>query len=327
MSAEKYYNQIEVLNSTLWEGRALKPKIAEWLDNFDFDQEKDYALYLLSRLMYFSSYNIRTLLRSLYRDLYRYPIIKKIRQDNKDTLDPILIEREFAEQMSRTRFLGVGNPSESGVHLLYYFRQENKISKSLFVNTDDVIKRHTDGAISLRNEFESADRFVFIDDLCGSGEQATTDTNVKRCVDDIKKLNPHAHVSYLMLFGMSDGMQKIRDCGLYDHVEAVIELDNSYRCFSDCSRYFMDGTFDKSLARKIVHKHGYKLMKNFFDKMTAFTEAEKIVSADCHALGFGDCQLMISLHHNTPDNTLPIFWYDEDESLWTPIFKRYNKVY
>ena len=188
MSVEKYYNQIEVLNSTLWEGRALKPKITEWLDNFDSDQEKDYALYLLSRLMYFSSYNIRTLLRSLYRDSYRYPIIKKIRQDNKDTLDPLLIESEFAEQMSRTRFLGVGNPSESGVHLLYYFRQENKISKSLFVNTDDVIKRHTDGTISLREEFESADRFVFIDDLCGSGEQAITDTNVRRCVDDIKKL-------------------------------------------------------------------------------------------------------------------------------------------
>ena len=29
----------------------------------------------------------------------------------------------------------------------------------------------------------------------------------------------------------------------------------------------------------------------------------------------------------TTDNTLPIIWFDEDFSIWTPIFKRYNKIY
>lgn len=33
------------------------------------------------------------------------------------------------------------------------------------------------------------------------------------------------------------------------------------------------------------------------------------------------------MHHNTPDNTLPIIWFDEDKSMWTPIFRRYNKNY
>ena len=45
------------------------------------------------------------------------------------------------------------------------------------------------------------------------------------------------------------------------------------------------------------------------------------------ALGFGNCQLLLSLYHNTPNNTLPIIWFDEDNQLWSPIFKRYNKVY
>ena len=54
-------------------------------------------------------------------------------------------------------------------------------------------------------------------------------------------------------------------------------------------------------------------------------EREEIV--DNSALGFGDCQLLLSLHHNTPNNTLPIIWYEEDDENWTPIFKRYNKVY
>ena len=67
--------QIEVLNSTLWEYRVLRPRINEWLNNFETEQDKDYAMFLLSRMMYFSSSNIRNLLRALYRDLFRYPII------------------------------------------------------------------------------------------------------------------------------------------------------------------------------------------------------------------------------------------------------------
>ena len=70
-----YDRQIEILNSTLWESRALRPRIDEWLNNFETDEEKEYALYMLSRLMFFNSSNIRLLLKSLYRDLFQYPIV------------------------------------------------------------------------------------------------------------------------------------------------------------------------------------------------------------------------------------------------------------
>lgn len=321
-----YDKQIEVLNSTLWEHRALRPRIDEWLDNFKTDQEREYSLYLLSRLMYFSSSNIRSLLKALYRDLYRYPVIEQIRKNNGDTLDEALIESKFQEELMHTRFLGVGNPSESGVHLLYYFRQENRIPKRLFVNTDDVIERHTDGKVSLRTDFKDATRFVFIDDLCGSGQQATTDTNVKRCVADLRTLKPNAHISYLMLFGMTEGVLNVKGCGLYDCADAVIELDESYKCFSDKSRYFRDGIHDKAIAQDIAYRHGYNIIHEYM-KMLGKNPQEQDVIAQNNALGFGNCQLLISMHHNTPDNTLPIIWFDEIEGLWNPIFKRYNKIY
>lgn len=309
--------QIEVLNSTLWENRALWPKIEEWLENFSNDKEREYALYLLSRMMYFNSSNIRNLLKALYRDLYRYPIIENIRKKNGDTLKEIIIENEFKKELCNTRFLGVGNPSESGVHLLYYFRQENKIPKKLFANTDDIIKRLPDGTVEFREEFKDVSRFVFIDDLCGSGSQATNDTNVKRCVDDIKRLNPNADISYLMLFGLSQGIEIVRNSKLYDHVQAVIELDESYRCFSDKSRFFNGNLQEKNLAKKMAYIYGFKLIY-------AITNSCK--SASEHALGYRNCQLLISMHHNTPDNTLPIIWFDEKKGLWNPIFKRYNKI-
>jgi hypothetical protein len=50
---------------------------------------------------------------------------------------------------------------------------------------------------------------------------------------------------------------------------------------------------------------------------------------DCTApLGFSDCQLLIGFHHNTPNSTLPIIWFDEPGGPpWTPIFRRYSKYF
>lgn len=326
MPNTEYDKQIEVLNSTLWEYRALRPRIDEWLANFKTDQEKEYALYMLSRLMYFNSSNIRNLLKALFRDLYRYPIIEEIRKANGNTLDETIIESEYRKQLEETRFFGVGNPSESGVHLLYYFRQENRIPKHLFVNTDDIMERHKDGSVTLRNEFTTAKRFVFIDDICGSGDQATGDTNVKRCVTQLKAIKKDAKVSYLMLFGMSEGIEKVRKCGLYDSAEAVIELDESYKCFSAKSRYFLDGIHRKDIAEDVASRYGYHIIHEYL-KMLGEDPITQHNGAMQNALGYGNCQLLLSMHHNTPDNTLPIIWFDEIEGLWNPIFKRYNKVY
>lgn len=329
---KKCLKNIEVLNETLWEKRVLEPEIKAWLSNFE-QKDQLYALYLLSKMMYFNASSIRNLLKALYRDLYRYPIIKKIREDFGHTLDESFIEAKFQEELRRTRFLGVGNPSESGVHLLYYFRQENKIPKRLFVNTDDVVHFYNSGRRSAgtKNKYDFSDvtRYIFIDDLCGSGEQATSNSsNVKRCVEQLKAAEPDAKVSYLMLFGVTKGVEVVDNSKLYDQVEALIELDESYKCFGDESRYFSVGENDvKNKARQIAYEKGKLLMQHYYKQIIPETSPTFDAYVDYSSLGWGNCQLLMSLHHNTPDNTLPIMWYDEDDKLWTPIFKRYNKVY
>lgn len=328
---KKCWKNIEVLNETLWEKRVLTPDIDAWLSNFE-QKDRPYALYLLSKMMYFNASNIRNLLKALYRDLYRYPIIEKIREDNGDTLKNDLIEQKFQEELRKTRFLGVGNPSESGVHLLYYFRQENKIPKGLFVNTDDVAYYNLNKGLSRtinQHDFSDVTRYVFIDDLCGSGTQATSnDSNVKRCVEHINSTVPGAEISYLMLFGVTKGVEAVRKSGLYNKVEALIELDESYRCFGDHSRYFASVDKDaKDIAKQIASEKGKLLMRHYYKQIMPETSPNFDAYVDYSSLGWGDCQLLLSLHHNTPDNTLPIMWFDEDDKLWTPIFKRYNKVY
>lgn len=329
------YDKIETLNSILWENRALRPTIEEWLANFEDDEEKTEALFLLSNCMYFSDASIRAILKALYRDKYRTPIIQKIRDDNGGIINDVIINEEFHKKLLRTRFLGVGNPSESGVHLLYYFRQENKVPRNLFVNTDDLLSPTE--PVELSEKCKDIEHVVFIDDLCGSGSQATSDTNVKRCVEKLRKLKNCPKISYLMLFGTKDGIKVVRNATidksglkLFDEVEAVMELNESYQCFGKDSRYFRKmGREYKEKCRAMSSKYGEILIDKILDKdysrkLDDKTRKELIRH---RSLGYGDCQLLLALHHNTPNNTLPIIWFDEDEETWVPIFKRYNKVY
>ncbi len=320
--------KIKVLNDSCWDRRAKEPVIREWLENFrDYplsDTAKLNALYLLSQFMYFGNRQMRELMRVIYRDLFKYPIVSRIRKQNGDTTDRKLIESKYTEQLEKTRFLGVGNPSESGSHLLYYFRQENGLPKDLFIHSHEVFRRRIptlfellysafgkkrsrlSRSVQLRNE--DVNHYVFIDDFCGSGHQGIQYS--RDIVEFVKVLNPDVQVSYFVLIATSTGMQRIRTNTAFDAVECVFELDESFKCFSASSRYFpsqipgVEGRFAKNLC---LH-YGSKLLTG-------------------NPLGYGDCQLLLGFHHNTPDNTLPIFWYDELPSQWSPVFKRYPKNY
>jgi len=42
-------------------------------------------------------------------------------------------------------------------------------------------------------------------------------------------------------------------------------------------------------------------------------------------LGHSNGQYAFGFYYNTPNNTLPLFW--SDQNGWIPIMKRYDKVY
>jgi hypothetical protein len=321
---DKLMQKIYAYYQTIWreKWREGVNQAEEWLSNFsDVDsataeKEKINMLYLLSKFMYFGNDEVRQLLLSLYRDLLKYPIIASIRKANGNTTNLGIINAEFQKELNATRFLGVGNPSESGVHMLYYFRQECKLSRQYFINISDIFRttKVTEHPFCrpkrtyLKSEIRDIHlkRYIFIDDFCGSGSQATD--YLKRLVENIKFEKPTIEVYYLMLFGTEYGINEVRKLNVFDIVEAVFTIDDSFKAFSDVSRYY------KSSPDKIIEKT--------FSKATAIKYGTNLFNP---ALGFDNCELLLGLHHNTPDNSLPIFWSDENN--WKPIFKRYHKIY
>jgi len=311
LSIEELEETIQTLNSTVWEDQAQKEKLSAWLSNFNepnygnLNEQKLHAMYLLSQFMYFGIREIRELMRHLYQESFKYPLIRHIRKTNGNIKDLDFLYQEYEEILRKSRFLGMGNPSESGAHLLYYFRQENKLDKDLFINALDIFDNYSTG-ITLKDP--QIENYVFIDDFCGSGKQA--ESYSEKILTALKNFKPTCKVYYFLLFGTQKGIEKIKSSTKFDHIEAVYSLDESFKCFSDDSRFFIDGMYSnisKDFAKHIFESYGSKLWP-------------------AHPLGYKDGQNLIGFYHNTPDNTLPVIWFNEDISKWKPIFKRYHKL-
>ena len=255
-----------------------------------------HALYLLSQFMYFGAFQIRELTRVLFRDLFKYPLVAQIREANGHTTDLSFIEREFSSALERTRFLGLGNVSESGTLLLYYFRQVNELQPNYCITTNEI------------SHEKDVDRYVFIDDFCGSGHQAIEYS--ADIVDRIKNGNSGIEVYYFVLCGMTEGLSAVKKNAKFDRVECIFELDDSFRTFSSSSRYFPSPGQPQIIAqfaREMCIRYGLGLLPS-------------------SPLGYDNCQLLLGFQHNTPDNTLPVFWSDGSaHKSWIPIFKRFSK--
>ncbi len=298
--------KIKILHETAWHDKWQNQgdQYNLWLDNFKED-EKIYAMFLLSKFMYFDNETIRELMQRVYEDLYRRPIIHEIRKHEGLTKDEAIIERDFKKRLERTRFLSIGNPSESSAHLLYYFRQENRLERDLFINAHQLYTHTQDGDVIIAKSLvKDIDKVVVLDDFCGSGSQATTFD--KEFVVNLKKDKPELIIDYYSLFAIEKGLNKVSNLH-YNRVRSIFILDESYKCFSDNSRFFTTNEEHiKRACRTICNKYGRHLEPR-------------------NPLGYKNCQMLLGFHHNTPNNTLPIFW--SEKKAWNPIFKRFIKIY
>lgn len=309
-------SRIRTLSEEVWEDSVSGPDIDRWLQNFNgailsVEAERLNALHLLAHFNYFGLREIRELLKSVYRDLFRYPIIQNIRKANNSTRDFAFLDSEFKKELEATRFLGMGNPSESGAHLLYYFRQENGLAKRYFIHQHEILDKPP-GDPEARLAIAGLRRLVFVDDLLGSGTQATDYSN--KLLQSVKAAaerdGVELEVCYYTLFAKPEGLSLARSQAGFDSVKAVHEIDATQNAFDLNSRVYARSVPGVSLLQGVQLAAGY---------------GERLFPG--HGLGYRNGQLLLGLHHNVPDNTLPIFWFDETAIEWSPVFPRYNKVY
>lgn len=313
---DELITKIMILNEVVWEHRFAQPDILDWQSNFrghvlDAEQERLHALYLLTHLTYFGLREIRELLRCMFRDFVRAPILRELKAAHPQLLSRQQFEPLLQDEISHTRFIGMGNPAESGTHLLYYFRQEAGLKKDLFVHAHQL---YDGDASDTATRFQDPDlrRIVFIDDVCGSGNQSIEYSRslLPRIRAVASRCAMQVEISYLVLLGSRSGIARARQESAFDTVECVSEMDPTFATYSDQSRVFAappPGVSKDDSLRVALH-YGRTLEPSA-------------------PLGYGNGQLLLAFHHNVPDNTLPIIWAEGGAYRWTALMKRLAKIY
>ncbi|MDC4527847.1 hypothetical protein OHV52_18530 [Acinetobacter baumannii] len=306
---EEYRQKILNLNQYAWDNDKPWDEVEQWLLNFKgysffpIEKEKIYALHMLSNFNYFSQDMVRQMLKSCFEELLIIPLKQQIRKKHSDTLDIDLINRELAQELKQTIFIGAGNPSESGTHLLYYFRQMNQLPTTNFLDFHGAFIEDAYGNISIRDP--DIKRFIFFDDLVATGEQLNKFT-IER-VKKIRQSNPDIDIRFMSMFATTKALKKINTKESFNGgAKALFILDESYKAFGKKSRYFK--------RRKWPSKYKLKMFSGRYSQLLV---------AERNKHGFNASQLMIGFSYNTPDNSLPIFWKEADN--FNPIFKRFHK--
>ena len=120
----------------------------------------------------------------MFQDLVRHPLSTKIRAQLADKNNFDEIHDGFLNELNSTRFLGLGNPAESGTRILYDFRQVNELPVAIFIDPDDL---YTVRAKNQQAEwiYPNVHRLIFIDDFCGTGSQAVREGG--KCLQPIRE--------------------------------------------------------------------------------------------------------------------------------------------
>ena len=318
MSLAECERRLRILAAQAWDGEVRWSDITAWAENFSGttaprQDEELHALFGLTRFMYFSRRLTREMLKALYRDHFEAPTMQRIRRNFKGTKDVLLLRKQYQHQLAATRFVGLGNPAESGAHLLYVFRQVNGLPKDYFADLLSAFaskpSRTRAGEIEYQIRDASVNRIVFFDDIVGSGTQARQYLSEE--LNRIRAGDPNFELSFLSLFATTEGLERLNAPELFDgRATCLFELDSSFKAFSGDARYFADSPawFNAVDFQAMAREYGATLQPRL-------------------PVGYKDGQLLLAFAHNTPDNTLPIFWDQGARTQWHPIFPRFDKKY
>jgi len=268
-----------------WQNRLSRAHVEHWLSNF---KGNVFAIDYERQLALWLLCNFVYYNESEVRHLCR-TAFREFLHHMLDSL-PREENRDWAESANKildnTRFYHSGRPGESGAFVLYFFRQENNLSVQNFLTQPDRLP-------------QNVDTVVFVDDVVLSGGQAKRYLERPTAAYDANKKK-----ILLTFVSTEDAEEILRKVGIV--VISCIKLDQRCRCFSDDSNVFVNHPAHLEQCKKMAEGYGAQLKPD-------------------DPLGHSNGQYAFGFYYNTPNNTLPLFW--SDQNGWIPIMKRYDKVY
>lgn len=269
----------------IW-GELDESRLTAWLDCFAKYQAQLLAAFLLDNLCYRSKRQFASMLDELMFQLESLEILSSAALSSSPSSSP----------STRLTFSPVINdsspPTKSGPYILRLLQRQYRIH-SEWLSWPQNIAGMTD-----------LDRVIFVDDFCGTGNQFVKFLkSIGLDPETVKKRD--LKISYVVAAIHEKGEKKIAENYPTVQVVASERLTAVDAVLSDESlgRYEIDG-----FKEKIIGQYN------------AVIKAAQLPAAGKFSSGYGELGLAYGFSHATPNNTLPIFWFET--ANWVPLLER-----
>lgn len=310
-------------------------KLALWLNAIKNEDKQTALDFIKNRLVYISESEMRLLVESCYPDLIKGKLMDTISQQKKlpiYAINQIIQSEAYKILLRRSLFFGLSDGARidefrrnnTGIisHEQIYQTYElsdlraEKMQKELKEDFPILFQR------KIEEEETTFQRLFLLDDFSASG------TSYLKYDEKAKILKGKVAGLYKSVFNTESALYN-----LFDIKELKVYII-IYLCTQQ-AKDFIESSFDK-LNEKYGHRpelltmhlipNSFKLDsakdKPIYDMCKSATYYDKELEnkhteeGGCDVkLGFGNCALPLILHHNTPNNSVPILWAYENSKF------------
>jgi len=263
-----------------------------WLKNFSTDHEKFLSALLIYRIIYRN----KSSRLSMYHHIIEIIIPNILSQhdifhiDNIDNFHSLLKNDPWLLPFKFSTISDVDNsPSKSGPQVLREFRREGNFHKKLETSFNELANL----------DKQRIKAIILFDDIMGTGEQ------FKTYLDKVSPFFKDFLFIYCPLVAHQNGINNVTDKYSNVIIAPVEIVDEKYSFFK------------KDFLPKIAENIDLNNLENFYIKFMHTNT--KLPKKDYFAKDKQSLTYIFNL--STPNNTLPIFWYEE-ENQWEKFFPR-----
>ncbi|MFV0934540.1 hypothetical protein [Pseudomonas jessenii] len=267
-------------------------RLESWVNQFVGPEEEFFCACLLDHLIFRTSSQFEAGLKALFRSNLQGKI--------------------FPEGTDDELALKLGGWSEIGLRVVPVICETDPPTKS-----GPLVLRRLQRIMHIRNKWtcwpwQAAAKIreaeihavIFVDDFLGSGRQF--ETFFKQWGFD--QLQEGVEYYYAPVVAHKKGVEHLQEVLPDVRVVAAELLDSAHDFFAE-EVWSRLGQGEISAAEA---KEWY----------LAFTQEKGLAPRSTGALGTGDLSLAFGFSHSTPNNSLPIFWYENESTGWQPLMER-----
>lgn len=318
-------------------GMRFMSSLVQWLNDID-KEDRDVAFnFIKNKLVFISSTQMNYLVDLLYDSKIR-PILLNTATSATGTASYMQsnskVREQFEIEKRSSLIIGLSDGAHTDILrrsaqfnneqvLTNYYPDDNKLEDMLNALRSDIKIKHS----SIQRPYFR--RIFLIDDFTASGKSFIRIDENKKYHGKLKKIidelcidsNPNdKHLSYLLDPCQAEIRIDILFCIATEKAKNKIEENlNNYLDSLTNNRIKFEIHVVQILEDKLSNdiKADYTLMKvlqkdNHFIKEAVISKSYEVGKNDKPYLGFDECALPIVLSHNTPNNSLPIIWQDNE---------------